>query len=131
MIRSSDNLENCMFFMHSDGIIEIGVYPVIFGYRVRAGFVGDWSFNLDYCCGDSQEDIEEVYSMVLHVLKNQETVDFEAFPSYKIRPILKDIDCINTLREMSIGMEKIEIPNVSIYKHIVFSLARLSSKNII
>lgn len=121
MIRVPDNLENHVYYMHSNGIVEMGVHVVMFGYRIRAGYVGDWYVPIDYCCGDKQSDIEEIYSMVLHILKNQETINFEAFPTFHTKPILNDKECISRLRAMSEGMEKIKIPPVQIYRYITFS----------
>lgn len=118
MERIDDSVKDHMFFRHSDGEIEIGIHPVIFGNRIRAGFVGSWAYELDYCAGAIQEDIEEVYSMVLHILKNQDVRDFRVFPSFKRKPILNDPDCINKLREMSVGMKKINIPPIQIYRSI-------------
>lgn len=33
------------------GDIEMGVYPVLFGFRVRAGKIGDSMYFIDWCCG--------------------------------------------------------------------------------
>lgn len=54
------------------GKVEIGIFPVIYGFRVRAGYVGDGSCRLDYCCGNSQIMTEILFSMVKNVLEQRE-----------------------------------------------------------
>ena len=121
MKRVKDDEKNCMYFIHSDGTIEIGIYPVLFGFRIRVGYVGSSFLSVDYCAGDRQYHIEEIYSMVLHILKTQDTQDLDVFPSFKVKPIFNDRECIEKLRQMSEGFEWITIPNVSIYKELMLS----------
>jgi hypothetical protein len=50
----------------TDGKIVIGIYPVIFGFRIRAGytkFEDSW-FELDYCAGAEQDNVEKLFSQV-------------------------------------------------------------------
>ncbi len=37
-------------YVSEDGTFEIGYYRVIYGWRVRAGYVGAKSLEADYCC---------------------------------------------------------------------------------
>lgn len=90
----AENNENLWCRLVSeDGRIEIGVYTVMFGYRVRAGFVGDFFCHLDYCCGDKQEMVEYIYSGVKAILENT-TGDkpFSKFPHQNIKPFFNDQD---------------------------------------
>jgi hypothetical protein len=54
------------------GTVEIGVYRVMYGYRVRAGFVGDMSCRLDWCAGANWIEVESLYTMCLQILMGRE-----------------------------------------------------------
>ncbi len=56
--EDNDDLELFQRLVSEDGTIEMGIHPVIFGYRVRAGYVGNMFYELDWCGGDKQEDLE-------------------------------------------------------------------------
>jgi hypothetical protein len=90
--------------------IEIGVYPVMFGYRIRVGIVGSWAVELDYCAGAQQEDVENIYSLTLAVLNNNmdglQPTDrirdiFEGFPRQDVKPMFNDPECFNELTKVA------------------------------
>jgi hypothetical protein len=78
-----------------NGLIEIGVYPVMFGYRVRAGFAGSQSYELDYCGGADQKMVELLYSATLTMLSQKEE-NYNAFDDIlacsKIKPYFNDAE---------------------------------------
>ena len=82
-----------------DGRIEMGIYPVIFGYRVRAGYVDRMSYELDWCGGDKQEDLELLYSIMKNILEKNNS--FTGVPMKStIKPFYNDhlfVDFINSL----------------------------------
>ena len=61
-----------------NGLVEMYVYPVMFGWRVRAGFVGSMSVELDWCAGDDWENVERPYS-ICHAILSNRLEDREAF----------------------------------------------------
>lgn len=108
--------------------IEIGIYPMLYGYRVRVGLSGDMFYFVDYCCGDQLFWINTIYSLVLHKLKvmiskmlnqfpnfgflHHEVADYlkKGFPMAQIKPIYKDDNCLDNLKkDASIDMEIISI----------------------
>lgn len=40
------------------GTVEAGVYRVLYGYRVRAGFINSPVCEIDWCCGDNVKQLE-------------------------------------------------------------------------
>lgn len=102
-----------------EGTIEIGIYPVLYGFRIRAGFVGDMGCDLDFCAGNKQKDAEDIYSLVLTILerklrklgaenatgrtiKHRESrmIVFNDFPIQRTKPMYNDHECFMTLSEM-------------------------------
>ncbi len=116
--RSHDVIGESLFFRHTCDKLEIGIFPTIFGYRIRVGYINDQVYMLDYCAGANQKHVEEIYSRVLHILRYQETIDLSVFPYFKVKPIHNDKECIDKLRELSQGAEMLTIPDVTIYKQI-------------
>lgn len=97
------------------GIIEIGLYPVLFGWRVRAGKIGSGFVHLDYCAGDNATVII-VHALVLSILSQrissieryphlseQEIIKimFYEFPKQEIKPMGNDIECLGSLMDMA------------------------------
>lgn len=86
--------------------IEIGVYPVLYGMRVRAGFVGQGWTHLDWCCGSSQETLEWGYGAILHLLSKRlgSESPFDGIPtSSEIKPITLDTKFIGKVGELIDG----------------------------
>lgn len=95
----------------TSGRVEIGVYRVIFGYRVRAGYIGSGIYHLDYCCGADQEWVRRVYNIVLTVLSaRDEAGAFAGFPEQTIKPMDKDHVCFVELAKMMKGQTPMKVP---------------------
>jgi len=85
-IKVSDDPPNLYFrFESEDGKIEVGIYPVMYGYRIRAGYKGNMYYHLDLCAGDIQSNVEILLSVVLNIL--EQNIKFEDFPEQGRRPI--------------------------------------------
>jgi len=69
-----DDLLRCL----SDDAVEMGLYPVLFGWRVRAGKVGDMGVWCDWCCGDDPYIVFGGYSLMRRLLTAG--VELEALP---------------------------------------------------
>ncbi len=110
-----------MIFRKTRDIIEIGIYPVIYGYRVRAGVIGDGYVYLDYCAGADQKQVENIYSMVETIInsrmnmmkpdmsKNEKSgFIFKVFPKQNRKPMFNDPECFVELAKLS-GAELIPV----------------------
>ncbi len=97
--EDNDDLELFQRLVSEDGKIEMGIHPVIFGYRVRAGYVGDMVYQLDWCGGDDQEQLELLYSIMKNILENKG--GFVGVPVVsEIKPFFNDtkfVDLINSM----------------------------------
>jgi hypothetical protein len=81
-----------------DGKIEMGIYPVIFGFRVRAGYVGDLGCNIDWCCGADHRMLLFAYNACKKLL--EEKGNFGGIPPIsEIKPYFKDSDFMKWLLE--------------------------------
>ena len=95
-----------------NGIWEIGIHPVLFGFRVRAGRVGEMEVAMDYCAADQHEFLMELYAMAIILLQTypEETSTAELradLPGYEVRPINRD-PCWENLKELV--REKLQVP---------------------
>jgi len=91
-----------------DGKVEIGVHPVLYGFRIRAGSAGDMFYDLDYCAGDKLVAVETLYGIVLTVLKDRLSKGkppFRGFPIQERKPMYNDPECAAKLFEMCAGLE--------------------------
>lgn len=117
--------ENYLTHRMTSGRVEIGVYRVIFGYRVRAGYVGSGFYHIDYCCGADQDWIRRVYAAVLTVLTAREEQDaFKGFPVQTYKPMSEDYACFVSLCQMMKGVPpmKVEINVPPVDKNKIFSI---------
>lgn len=79
-----------------DNKIEIGVLPVIYGFRVRAGYVGAGGCEIDWCCGNLQSMVELGYFVCKKLLS--QGCSFSDMPSSsRIKPFYKDMPFIEWL----------------------------------
>ena len=66
----------------------VGIHPVLFGYRVKSGYVGSFVYEIEYCCGNSPAWLSIVYSYVLAQLNKG--FPYEKFPREVRRPTQDD-----------------------------------------
>lgn len=84
-----DRHTDLLFNIVSDGKIEMGIHRVMYGYRIRAGYVGEGWVNWDWCCGDNSFLVSLTYGVARTLLT--EGVDFQEVPSHsKVKPWNKD-----------------------------------------
>jgi hypothetical protein len=75
------------------GLVEMGVWPVMFGYRVRAGFAGSMFVALDWCAGGNWPDVERLYSLCRAILTRRpdDHSCFDGLPgSSQVKPFFRD-----------------------------------------
>lgn len=85
-----------------DGRVEMGLWPVMYGVRIRAGYVGSMSCEIDWCMGDNKAMLTIFY----HLLKNylqalpDGVAPFAGVPgSSRIKPAWNDQAFIKELAE--------------------------------
>ena len=93
--EAADDHNNKLFCrrVSEGGTVEIGVFRVLYGYRVRAGFVGAISFNLDWCAGANWIEVESLYTMCLQILmdRKEQPSCFDGMPPCStIKPYRND-----------------------------------------
>lgn len=72
-----------------DGKLELGIWPVLFGFRVRAGYVGRLVCEVGWCCGKEHAVLERAYNLCLHLLELG--IPFsEIIPHTAIKPVFSD-----------------------------------------
>lgn len=121
--READDLANMMFFRHvfenpRGENIEIGVFPVMFGYRVRIGYVGSGFLEVDWCAGPGQENVERLYSLAFARLERAPFFDHNDWPgTTAVKPIFNDE--LWSLLVAEVGDHQyISIPPVETYKQL-------------
>lgn len=77
-----------------NGVICIGIYRVMYGFRVRAGRSADkYGCALDWCGGGDWSNVERLYSLAVSILSQRvESPDcFDGLPSFsKVKPFHLD-----------------------------------------
>ena len=98
-----------------NNVISIGVFQVMYGFRVRAGRAND-SFGcyMDWCAGGDWKDVERLYSLAVAILSQREE-DYSCFddlPSVsKVKPFFNDLKFTETVVELAgPNFEMIKLP---------------------
>jgi hypothetical protein len=121
--ESSD--DSNMFFRQIRNNIEIGIAPMMYGYRIRTSIVGENTCWIDYCAGPDQKEAENIYSLVISIMNKRmdefigtDTRDlayyiFNDFPKQNRKPMVNDMECFMKLCELC-GPEiiSIKLPNI-------------------
>ena len=84
------------------GLVEMGVYRVLYGYRVKAGFVGDAGSVLDWCGGGNWKDVERLYSLCKAILerKSESKKCFKGLPPFSlVKPFYNDANFVKLVGE--------------------------------
>lgn len=104
-----------------DGKIELGVYPVMFGYRIRAGFVGSFCSEIDWCGGNDQMQVELLYSIAKNILESKG--NFNELPiCSKIKPFYKDDEFVEFINSMiTKPLEIIKLQPLNSYREIMLN----------
>jgi len=99
-IPDEDKIFNKHAIMLPDGrIFEVGIHPVIFGYRVIGCFKNSQSFELNWCCGDNKIVIYATQKIIMNLLE-QGTPWNEIPFSSDIKPWPKDKDFIDRVAKL-------------------------------
>lgn len=110
MIDAPTHLENGMFRrrVSVDGKNEIGIHPVLFGFRIRAGIVGDYGVKIDYCCQADPKLIQLVYNCVQAIMKTRVASGEPVFKDFPVpeNKLYNDLHAITELVKMMIACDK-------------------------
>ena len=109
-ILAEDSEDLYQRLVSEDGKIEMGIYPVMYGYRVRAGYVGSMICQLDWCGGDDQGQLELLYSIAKNILEFKGS--FTGVPDRSnIKPFYNDkefVEFINSLTTKPLEIVKLQ-----------------------
>lgn len=101
--------------------IEMGIYPVMFGFRVRIGFVGKSYCQLDLCGGDNLEMINLLYNGSRQIIEGQlrlnGKIDFNEFPEQVKKPFYKGMEFLKVFCDLIIKYrehEEVDVNNIPI-----------------
>lgn len=111
-------------YIDEESKIEVGIYPVLFGWRVQAGKLKDDAYYLDYCCGSTANMVQVVQSLVIAILEKNDA-NWLIFPHQKVKPVFNDMDCFMKLFRLAGEHDKVEIPDlIDLRKEIMSSICK-------
>lgn len=97
--------------LSSGGLVHVGVYRVLYGVRIRAGFTNDkWGVTLDWCAGAEWWNVEALYSACITILslRDENRNCFKGIPQVSnIKPFFNDLEFCEALRELSQGQTQL------------------------
>lgn len=98
------------------GMFNVGVYPVMFGFRVRVWITGRPCCILDWCGGAHQRRVEELYSMAIDILQQRDEVPncLDGVPAVSFKkPFFNDDEFVATVGGMlSSDFQLITLPDL-------------------
>jgi hypothetical protein len=93
-------------------LVEIGVYRVAYGWRVRAGFVNAPCCELDWCGGANWKDVERLYSLCYAVLEkiNESKSAFLGLPMIsRLKPFYLDLEFVSFVGNLAGDFKLLEL----------------------
>lgn len=88
------------YFTHHVGDFRVVLTPMIYGFRIRVGQIGDTTtYNLDYCAGAAETAVTLIYNLVIRALEAGNHPTY--FPHFVRKPILLDTRCIIELSKLA------------------------------
>lgn len=136
LFKDAPDDEDMIFKQISNGL-EIGVAPMIYGYNIKAGIVGDGSYWIDYSIGTSQGEVEDIYSLIITIInkriseylmmcvvngvpcdvRSMASFIFNDFPAQKVKPMYNDHKTFMELSNMcGPNIINIKLPNLGARK---------------
>lgn len=98
-----------------NGVWEIGVHPVMFGKRIRAGRVDRPFCAIDLCAGGDEDVLKQLAVLVMYVLESfpEDVLEREVedlMPWCRTKPINND-PCWDELRKLAVGRRLLNSAN--------------------
>lgn len=119
---SADDFNELLYRQVSENnLIEMGVYRVLFGWRVRAGFCGQAYCQLDWCAGNNWKDAERLYSLCHAILlQREENKDcFDGLPTIsKVKPFFNDLEFLKIVTEAAGNFELLQLEKNHVFAKI-------------
>lgn len=78
---------------------QIGVHPVMFGYRVIGGYSDSNSYEFNWCCGDNKLTIQVTLKILMNIIEKDLKVNHIPFMS-DIKPWPKDKEFIEVISKL-------------------------------
>ena len=100
LVTANDDVSGALFHrkISENNLVEMGVFRVMFGWRIRAGFCGKYVYELDWCGGGDWKNVERLYSICYAILSNREENRqcFDGLPMVsKIKPFFMDLEFLD------------------------------------
>lgn len=98
----------------TDGVVEMGLCPVMYGWRVRAGWLEAnggpaMAYHCDWCCGDNPKLVMAMYRVMKIFL--EAGVDLTKLPTHsEVKPLWKDRVFLNTIVKLGVDFRRITSP---------------------
>jgi len=121
--RIEDNLEEHYFYQkrNTNTGVTICLYSVLFGTRVRV-YHNEWYCDADYCGGNNQKLVEELYSITETILYKIEEKNYRNFnwPIPERKPISNDPECLNELRNLAgkVLIKQDRFPDINLIRYV-------------
>ena len=107
-------LTNCL--ESETGLVQICIWRVMFGYRVRAGFRNAGFYWLDWCAGHDMGHVESLHKICVQILESRpEDRDcFRGIPRVSsVKPYFNDPEFLREIAQILDGILKQEIEESS------------------
>lgn len=115
------NKREMLFHRKEDetGKYELFIFPVIFGWRVGFGEVGTGMYIFDYCAGNKQKDVEELYGKVEMILSKDIPLGeiLRVLPFQERKPYFNDPKCLEALNILAKGYTPEKLPNLDVLRY--------------
>ena len=96
------------------------MHRVLFGFRIRAGFIADeWGVKLDWCGGGDWRNVERLYSLTKAILMNrpENRQCFQGLPTCsKIKPFFLDEEFVRLVGKEAGDFELVTLEKVELNK---------------
>jgi hypothetical protein len=124
-VKAADNHYEGQFHRYTteDKNYDLFIWPVMFGNRIRFGRNGSAWVIVDYCGGDNQNNVQELFSMVKTIIERTPTTEIEniKWPWPYRKPVHLDEKFMAQLKSMAGEFEIEKIPTISIFRAIYLS----------
>lgn len=78
---------------------EVGIWKVIFGFRIRGGYVNSGMITFDWCCGANPAVIQATQKVLMDLIERG--TDFQIMPKYSdIKPWPNDLEFAKKVDEL-------------------------------
>lgn len=95
--------------------IVVGLWPTIFGMRVRSGWLNRSCYMIDWCCGDQDSTIKFGYSLCLAILNARLTLPpEEIFTGILLCSLIKPFPPDQEFLDITLKFEQKPTPNEDI-----------------